>query len=524
MELLVSHVILSIVVGAICLRAGWWLRGRLPDRQSLTGQPDEALLRDLTARLHGLSICMAANVDEHSTEVGAVDRELAQASNRNAAKIGELVDRLIQANQSVQSKLSETEGKLEKLSQKIEHHATEARTDVLTGLANRRAFGEEVARCQANFRNSDLGFSLLMIDIDRFKQVNDVHGHPFGDEVLRGVGAILRDNMRVRDIVTRYGGEEFAILMPGTDLADARRAAESLREFIEKTRFEFGGKSLSLTVSLGVAEIQPFEDVPELLKRADQAMYAAKNAGRNRAYWHDGTLPHPIRTPGHREADVSHSMAVSQNQSDSSEKLAVPTAEGVPTTTESRRSAAGTAPIESGDSCVRSSDIDMNVLNNMGNKTIFCQSVHRRIAEFNRGGSPFSVVLLRADGCDEITRDHGESAAEIVLGVVAEAIRKRLREMDLVARYNDLTFGMVLPDATLRNAICVGERLRKAIKETTIAVNGKSLRFTISLGIVEVADGDEMATLVERARAQLEQAQESGGNRTGFSARELVAS
>ena len=91
-----------------------------------------------------------------------------------------------------------------------------------------------------------------------------------------------------------------------------------------------------------------------------------------------------------------------------------------------------------------------------------------------------------------------------------------LREMDLVARYNDTTFGLVLPKATLRDAVCIGERMRKTIGKTAVLVEGQEVRFTVSLGIVEVADGDEMATLVERARAELGLASTNGGNRSGF--------
>ena len=525
MDLLVSHVVLSIVVGVAGLCAGWWLHGRLPVDRTFAGQHDEGLIREWMSGLHGLSHRMAADVNEHNSHVGEVDRELTQARDQGSSKVSELVDRLILANRSVQTKLTETEGKLDELSQKMEHHASEARTDVLTGLSNRRAFQEEAVRVLSSYRETDEAFALVMIDIDRFKQVNDVHGHPFGDEVLRSVGAILRDSMRGRDLVTRYGGEEFAILMTRTNLADARRGAESVREIIEKTRFQFGGKSLNLTISLGVAEIQPFEDMAGILKRTDQAMYAAKHAGRNRVYWHDGTLPHPLLALQHRAAEEPRDRSLSGAPAE----LARP---AVPPDVRTSAVPADTPAVavevrqglKSDGNLLQANDIDMDVLNNLGNKTMFCQSVHRRLAEYKRGGPAFVTILLCVDGCEDIAREYGHAACKMALGVAAQAIRERLREMDLVARYSDFTFGMVLPDATLRNAICIGERLRKAVKETVLELEEKSLQFTVSLGIVEAADGDEMATLVERACRQLEQAQQSGGNRTGFAASALVAS
>jgi diguanylate cyclase len=179
---------------------------------------------------------------------------------------------------------------------------------------------------------------------------------------------------------------------------------------------------------------------------------------------------------------------------------------------------------ETEDDVLQASDIDVDLLNNIGNKTMFCQSVHRRIAEFKRGGARFSTLLLCVDNSQELVRSNGEPTWKLVMGVVAQAIRGRLREMDLMARYNEGTFGMILPDASLRNAICVGERLRKTVDNTTIQLDGKMLRFTVSVGAVEVEESDEMATLVERARTQLDKAQNLGGNRTGYATTGLVAS
>ncbi len=549
MELLVSHVVLSVVVGVTCLCAGWWLHGRLPEKGSLLAQNDEGLIRELLSKLHGLSTRVAADVSEHGTKVGAVDRELAQIKGGGGAKVGELVERLISANRTVQEKLEATEGKLAELSHQMEHYASEARTDVLTGVANRRAFQEEAARCHARFRETDQAFSLIMIDIDRFKQVNDVHGHLFGDEVLRGVAEILKRQFRGCDFVTRYGGEEFTVLMPLTSVAEARRVAETVREVVQKARFEFAGKSLSLTISLGVAEILAYEGMPDVLKRADQAMYAAKQSGRNRVYWHDGTLPHPLRASQMRIVDELREVGTvlaeqTHGEPASAQKIAAPVVavqkivpqevavqevavQEVATTANEKTNKLAT-PADSDqketDSLLQTSDVDMELLNNMGTKTMFCQDVHRRIAEFNRDNTPFSTVLLCVDECEQIPRLHGESARKVVMGVVAQAIRARLREMDLVARYDDFTFGLVLPKATLREAICIGERLRKTIKETAVQLEDATLKFTVSLGIAEVEDGDEMAVLIERVSEQLGRAQDCGGNRSGFSASALVAS
>lgn len=519
MELLVSHVLLSFVfaVGGLC--AGWWLNSRWPEKLMIVGSDDAGLAKELLASLHRLSVRMAADVGEHHARVGEVDRELAAKPAHPAPAIATLVTRLMKANEEVQRKLARAETKLDELTHKMAYHATEARTDALTGLANRRVFEEETTKRLAEFQATKGSFSIAIVDIDHFKRVNDAHGHLRGDDLLRDVAITMLENVGGRDIVTRYGGEEFAILMPGVTIEDAGRCVENLRETIEKTHFWAGDKTLKVTVSAGVAEVRAHEDLVTLVHHADQAMYAAKHAGRNCVYWHDGSNSHPVLEKPAEESQESERGAVAE--------LIVPMVSKTQET--AGKPAAGDVPLDpsvlvSDEELLDAAGIDLEALGNLNNKTMFCQNVHRRISEWNRGGTPFSTILLSVDNYSQLTRDYGPQAADLALGVVAQTIRNSVRGMDLVARYDDKTFGLLLPDAVLRNAICIGERLRKDVRRTGIVIDGKTVHFTISLGIVEVSDGDVMASLLERAASQLSQASLRGGNRTGFAAKAFAAS
>jgi diguanylate cyclase (GGDEF)-like protein len=156
-------------------------------------------------------------------------------------------------------------------------------TDPLTGLYNRRFFqsrlGVEIERAKRYGRV----LSLVMLDVDNFKEINDRRGHQFGDHVLAEVGKILTGNVRAIDIVCRYGGEEFAVLLPETPLEKAGRAAEKLRTCL-KERFQKGRDPVALTVSLGVASYPSprVADENDLVRRADAALYEAKGLGRDR--------------------------------------------------------------------------------------------------------------------------------------------------------------------------------------------------------------------------------------------------
>jgi diguanylate cyclase (GGDEF)-like protein len=154
----------------------------------------------------------------------------------------------------------------------------DAHTDPLTGLGNRRAFQEAIEGLMRQRREGDRDFSLLMIDIDHFKNYNDSHGHPAGDEVLRLVGLALKAALRPGDVASRHGGEEFAVLLPGIGGALAVKVAERIRRDLEHT----GWPHEPVTVSIGTAQAARDEDPAHLVARADAALYRAKREGRNR--------------------------------------------------------------------------------------------------------------------------------------------------------------------------------------------------------------------------------------------------
>jgi len=179
----------------------------------------------------------------------------------------------------------------EQLEREIERLRKLAYTDELTGLYNRHGFKELAG---IFLREASIGarekrgsvviseLSVLMFDLDRFKSVNDTYGHDAGDRVLARVGKVIRDRVREIDVPARWGGEELVLALVGASEADAARIAESLRRDIEKARIVSERKRIPVTTSVGVAAAAGERSIAELLKRADQALYAAKRGGRNR--------------------------------------------------------------------------------------------------------------------------------------------------------------------------------------------------------------------------------------------------
>lgn len=193
-------------------------------------------------------------------------------------------ERMLKYNEELEKRLDQSYSVMSELKRDMERIRREAITDGLTGLANRKAFDEQISRIVREADKDSKIFSLLMIDIDHFKAFNDTYGHQIGDQVLRLVSMTLINEVKGQDMAARYGGEEFAIILPGTNVNAAEAVAENLRKAVEKKEVinRSTGENLGqITISLGVAQFYGNEKVEDLIGRADVALYASKNKGRN---------------------------------------------------------------------------------------------------------------------------------------------------------------------------------------------------------------------------------------------------
>jgi len=170
----------------------------------------------------------------------------------------------------------------EQLNTAVEHVGELARRDELTGLYNRRHLFSILEHESSRMSRKQGTFSICIADIDYFKQVNDTHGHQAGDEVLRQVASELQQSLRSIDCIGRYGGEEFLIVLPQTELEGAMIKSERIRKLIADLTFPSIGDKFKVTVSFGVAEHKPNESIDETILRSDEALYRAKNSGRNK--------------------------------------------------------------------------------------------------------------------------------------------------------------------------------------------------------------------------------------------------
>jgi diguanylate cyclase len=315
----VFHGLAYLALGAAC---AWWLTRRslqrsvappeapsAPTELALDSERAEALL----SQLHGLTTDVAHNVGEHSSYVAAVGRELNVLADAGQARLVtpavQAIARLLQANQRLEEQLAHAAQRMQEQAHELELQLSDVLTDPLTQIANRRAFDRELERRIPEFARMRSPVSLVMIDVDHFKKFNDTHGHQAGDEVLRGVARVLKETVREMDLPARFGGEEFAVVLPATELMQAQPIAERIRQSVACEKFMFEGTSLSVAVCVGVSTLQTGDDAAALIKRADIALYTAKKTGRNRGFLHDGTHVWPISASASEPAKTSAPQA-----------------------------------------------------------------------------------------------------------------------------------------------------------------------------------------------------------------------
>jgi diguanylate cyclase len=248
---------------------------------TMLGEIDQVM--EMIDEALGSTAAYGESLEEFSNGLsGSVDRnrirELLAAAVRATHQV-------TQTNRQLETRLKDTRAEMESLRETLESVRVEAVTDPVTGISNRKHFQDMLHKAVETADGHGTPLALIVIDIDHFKRFNDLYGHLTGDQVLRLVGMTMREQVKSRATLARFGGEEFGIILPDATAEEARALAEAIRhsvlnrELIKRSTGESLGR---ITVSVGVASFRTGETAMSLLERADQSMYAAKRGGRNR--------------------------------------------------------------------------------------------------------------------------------------------------------------------------------------------------------------------------------------------------
>ena len=286
--LLANSSILSLWITlllAVAAALGYVL-GRRQVRDGASKQPESRgeIMRALTIaqELEAIAGRLCTAFGAHLPAIENFQRELEgveEAANGSWQELCERADELLKPTLRLNTEISHGYAEILRQMAHLSSFA-ELRADPLTGINNRRAFDETLSAQLTELGRYPAPLSIAMIDVDCFKQVNDKHGHLQGDRVLQELANGLKSSIRQCDFLARYGGEEFVVLMPRTEIRPACNLAERIRAAV--------AGNTAMTVSIGLAEWLPGDTASTLVSRADAAMYAAKENGRNRIYRHEG--------------------------------------------------------------------------------------------------------------------------------------------------------------------------------------------------------------------------------------------
>lgn len=407
-----------------------------------------------TSRVADLAKIVASDVGDHAAKMKAISADLASIDRQSAEANGVVftaLDQILVANAELQERLAKAEQQLATQAAEIKVHESEARTDSLTGLSNRRAFDDELKRRLSEWERKRIPCTLVLLDIDFFKEFNDTHGHQVGDEVLRQVAKVLKESSRESDIPCRYGGEEFAVILPTTDAASARVVAERIRVAVEESTTVCEGKSLKVTCSIGMSQLESSDDTGRLIRRADEAMYASKKAGRNCGHWQNGGKCVPL-------------VATEEE---------TPAPAAIPEPPVDPRSTSGGT---------------------------FIQMLRRRVTESHRFGIPLSVVHLKIEEYDVVAQKYGSVMARKMSDIAEPALSKPLREMDVLAKLDLGEFVIMLPGKTKAEAGLLVKKLRSAVAVCALPLVDREMQLAFRDGIAELTPSEMAQQLLARAR------------------------
>lgn len=407
---------------------------------------------------------IATDVGDHNVSIKSWSKQLDESREAGESQVDE-IDRLIagmlEANHKLHKRLEDAERKIANQADEIRVQQSDARTDVLTGLPNRRAFDAEMAALVVRAGELHDRCSLVIFDIDHFKRFNDAHGHLAGDEVLRTVARTLKREVRSPSVAVRYGGEEFAIILPGTSLAAAQQAAERVRVAIERTTVLYDGKLLSVTASLGLAELSPEDQQSSFIRRADEAVYAAKEAGRNCCYWHDGQGPQRIAQKGPANAASGTSKCAKPTQTHSATMCA----------------------------------------HDLPNEMKFSASIAASFRERRPGNQSLALLYLELHEFPLLLDSTVESSRIVVCDHMASIICDTFRDQDAIGRLEDGQFIVALPGSSESAARIIGQRVKTAIASQQFFSDEGVVHLQTTVGVAACPESVQINEAIRAARS-----------------------
>ncbi len=469
-------VVLAVGELVIGVAVGWWLRSRQlglgVGESGEEGQP-EGLMSLATRISESRSLC-AEQIREIKGKLSTLGQSV--LSDNDQAVVGAM-SRMIEQSEQLQTELA-------KIQNRVETQSASAGTDAETGLVNRKGFDVDLGRRFAQWEHDKSPISMVVIDVDNLAEIEEEHGKQASEAVIAALADVLCQVTREMDVVARYDDQEFAFILPGTDLAGARKTATQVRSAVAAESFVTKDDiELDVTISEGVVEAIEGDDVGSITKRARRALDSARQAGRDQAHSHDGTICRPILDEG-----------------------------------ESQQPSAGFVDLDlssqSNQESAQTTDPRIDPLTGQLSRRAFSDYVREQVIEQARVAQPLALALIEIDALERIASKQGQAIADVVVRTLTQIVCTATHGRDQVARYDHGTLALVSSGIELDDATMVAERIRRAVGACKLRAGGKDLMVTVSVGVAQSATGEDSVALMSHADAALKSARIAGRNCT----------
>ncbi len=448
--------------------------------------------RQVLSSLETLAAEMVRDVEGHGRRLQHITSGIEDESQQDLAKVNGAVTKILDATEDIQRRVASTEMRIAEQAENVQMQAILSHTDLLTSLPNRRAFDAELQRFASSAKSRAPLCTVLFVDLDKFTQINTEYGHEGGDVILRQAGAVIKSLLRGKDLVARYGGDTFAVLLSDTTLHDALPTAEKIRRQIEKKQFSHGSHPLQIKASVGIAQLHQEEMIDSDLERVEEALQAAMKGGGNICYRHDGQACFPVSSAF---ATVDTSAADSTSLKSLWRDSSIP---GVENPSEELANSKASAKHD-GDPT-------------LSGRSLFAANLNRRLSEWKRGGNAISVAVVQIDQMEELVERFGAQGEAFIRQVMARLLEAATRDMDERSEFEDGLFALMLPGTDEANALAVVDRLRSQVRQCKVRMGNDLWDLTASIGLAPCTVASRVMDIMRSAETAMREVAKHGGD------------
>lgn len=510
--------ITGIVAGVAIVASVVHQQGERQKFAANAGANESDRIIGIADQLQVISHRVAADVSAHSEKVVHISDRLTTPSSEPQEVIS-TINEIINANQAMQGQLAEAQKRIAQQSRMIEQASKQARTDALTGLANRRALNEFLTNSIELVHNSTVT-GLLLMDIDHFKSFNDNFGHATGDAVLASFARSIAACGGESSYGARYGGEEFAVVLTAENTDQLVRDASAVRYYVSEQVISYEDLQLKITASAGLTILLPGDSCGAVYERADEGLYQSKKAGRNRGFWlsTNGWLPFPALSgtpqtlselgktgemgngPSIRASATSITpQAISRSEAKQALQNATVSNTPLGIDSEASRPVTPNSPTEHEPTEAETDVSEVLDLN------AFVIRLEVFVEQLRKAELPATSFMVQAIGLS----DSDLQSANECWSLVVETVQRNLRGIDVICLYSPFTLCIFMPGCSQDAGLARAARAKAALGDAARKWGTAVIPEKFSFSVATVGENEDTAHYLNRLEVALEEAQDA---------------